>query len=97
MSRMCLPEDLEGTFALVQRVQGHAEDVTVAGVLWSQLSRAPQGAERFRPLSAAYQEEAKRMVQRRVIGGHRQPLPRTCSPASSRSCARLSQAMPSGW
>src|SRR5262249_50088946 len=78
MLGMCLLEDLEGTCALVHRVQGHTEDVAVAGVLWSQLRRAPQGAERLRLLPATHQEEAKRMVQRRVIRGYCQPLPQNC-------------------
>jgi hypothetical protein len=47
MPRLCLLEDLESPRTLVCRVQGHAEDVAVAGVVWAQRSRAPQGAERL--------------------------------------------------
>ena len=72
---MCLLEDLESTRALVRRVQGHAEDVAVVGIIWSQRSRTLQGAERLQMPPSAYQEEAKRMVQGSIVGGHSEPLP----------------------
>jgi hypothetical protein len=75
MPRVGLREDFQGARALVCRVQGHAEDVVVVGILWSQRSCPPQGTERLQLPPSAYQEEAKRMVQGSVVGGHGEPLP----------------------